>query len=211
MDDYGVKPGEITWVSGTDVKASANADQVYQAADMVAGTRQDKPRLELMLESGEIDALFCVHTPRAMARDEGTVRYLFENCREVAKDYFRRTRIFPMMHTLVMKQSVYDQQPWAAQSLFDAFEEAKDRAVFNLYELNSLSEAAPFIIHEIEYTRKLMGMDYWPFGIERNRHAISTFVRQLHDQEIISAKPDISQLFLPLESSKKPSPTGKSS
>jgi 4,5-dihydroxyphthalate decarboxylase len=202
LDDYGVKPNEINWVSGTDVQASANADQVHQAADMVQGTRQDKPRLELMLESGELDALLSVHTPRAMARNEGTVRYLFENCREVEQDYFRRTRIFPMMHTLVMKQSIYEQHPWVAQNLFNAFEEAKDRALFDLFELNALKVAVPFIIHELEDTRKLMGVDYWPFGLEANRHAISTFVRHLHDQEIIAVKPEVNDLFLPLESSK---------
>lgn len=211
MDDYGVKPDEITWISGTEVEASANADQVHQAADMVEGTKQDKPRLELMLESGEVDALLSVHTPRAMARNEGTVRYLFENCRQVEEEYFRKTRIFPMMHTLVMKQSIYDQNPWAAQNLFDAFEEAKDRALFNLYELNALSVAVPFIIHEIEHTRKLMGMDYWPFGLEANRHAISTFVRHLHDQAIISKKPEVSDLFLPLESKKSTAGVGNAS
>jgi 4,5-dihydroxyphthalate decarboxylase len=186
LDDYGVRPNEINWVSGTDVQASANADQVHQAADMVQGTRQDKPRLEVMLESGEIDALLSVHTPRAMARNEGTVRYLFENCREVEQDYFRRTRIFPMMHTLVMKQSIYEQHPWVAQNLFNAFEEAKNQALFDLFEDN----------------RKLMGVDYWPFGLEANRHAISTFFRHLHDQEIIAVKPEVNDLFLPLESNK---------
>ena len=203
MDDYGVKPGEISWISGTALKASANADQVDQAADMVAGTKQDKPRLELMLENGEIDALLSVHTPRAMARNEGTVRYLFEDCRQVEENYFRRTRIFPMMHTLVVKQTIYDQHPWAAQSLFNAFEDAKDRALDNLYELNALSVAVPFIIHEMEHTRRLMGMDYWPFGVEANRHAVSTFVRHLHDQEIISNKPEISELFLQIEPGEK--------
>ncbi|WP_322040218.1 ABC transporter substrate-binding protein [Burkholderia diffusa] len=202
LDDYGIKPSEITWVSGTDVEAAPDADQVHQAADMVAGTKQDKPRLEVMLERGDIDALLSVHSPRAMARNEGTVRYLFENCREVEEDYFRRTGIFPMMHTLVMKRAIYDQHPWAAQSLFDAFEEAKDRAVANLYELNALAVAAPFIVHEVERTRQLMGMDYWPFGVSANRHSISTFVRHLHDQNIISTKPDVLDLFVNIESRK---------
>lgn len=202
MDDYGIKPNEITWISGTEVEAAPDADQVHQAADMVQGTRQDKPRLEVMLERGEIDALLSVHSPRAMVRNEGSVRYLFENCREVEEDYFRRTGIFPMMHTLVMKRAIYDEHPWSAQNLFDAFEEAKDRAITNLYELNALSVTAPFIVHEIERTRRLMGADYWPFGIEANRHCISTFVRHLHDQEIISNKPDVLDLFLNLESTK---------
>ena len=165
MDDYGVKPDEMTWVSGMDHKASAGANQVNQLADMVAGTKQSKPKLEVMLEAGEIDALLSVHTPRAMARNEGTVRYLFENCREVEEDYFRRTGIFPMMHTIVIKRETYDRDPWIAQSLFDAFSEAKRRAMENIYETNALAVVAPFIVHDIERTRALMGMDYWPFGI----------------------------------------------
>jgi 4,5-dihydroxyphthalate decarboxylase len=196
MDDYGVQPEEMTWVSGTDQKAAAGADQVHQLADMVAGTKRSKPTLEVMLEAGEIDALLSVHTPRAMARNEGTVRYLFENCREVEEDYFRRTGIFPMMHTIVIKREVYDRDPWVAQSLFDAFSEAKRRAMENIYETNALSVVAPFIIHEIERTRALMGMDYWPFGIEPNRKAITTFYRHLREQKIIDREPVLGDLFL---------------
>jgi 4,5-dihydroxyphthalate decarboxylase len=201
MDDYGVAPRDITWISGTELEPSANADQVHQAGDMVEGTRQDKPRLELMLEAGEIDALLSVHTPRAMARNEGTVRYLFENCRQVEEDYFRRTRIFPMMHTLVIKRSLYQQHQWAARNLFDAFDEAKNRAIANIYELNALAVAAPFVVHDIERTRQLMGVDYWPFGLEANEHCIETFIKHLKDQEIIERAPAISTLFLDLEPS----------
>jgi 4,5-dihydroxyphthalate decarboxylase len=203
MDDYGVKYDEMTWVSGMDLKAEAGADQVNQLADMVQGTKDQKPKLELMLEAGEIDALVSVHTPRAMARGENTVRYLFDNCREVEEDYFRRTGIFPMMHTIVLKREVYDQNPWIAQSLFDAFSEAKRRAMENIFELNALAVAAPFIIHEIERTRRLMGMDYWPFGIEANRKAITTFVRHLKDQDIIKRSPDLMELFIDVKPSAK--------
>ena len=139
MDDYGVKPDEMIWVSGMDQKASAGADQVNQLADMVAGTRQSKPKLELMLELGKSMRWSRWEIPRAMARNEGTVRYLFENCREVEEDYFRRTGIFPMMHTIVIKREVYEQNPWIAQSLFDAFDEAKRRAMTHIYETNALS------------------------------------------------------------------------
>jgi 4,5-dihydroxyphthalate decarboxylase len=196
MDDYGVRPEEINWVSGMDLKASAGADQVNQLADMVEGTRRSKPKLEEMLEAGEIDALLSVHTPRAMARNEGTVRYLFENCREVEEDYFRRTGIFPMMHTIVVKREVYDRDPWIAQSLFDAFSEAKRRAMEKIYETNALSVMAPFIVHDIERTRALMGVDYWPFGIEANRNSIKTFIRHLKEQAIIDRELAVADLFL---------------
>ena len=148
------------------------------------------------MESGEIDALVSVQTPRAMARNEGTVRYLFENCREVEEDYFRRTGIFPMMHTIVIKREVYEQNPWIAQSLFDAFDEAKRRAMTKIYETNALSVVAPFIVHEIERTRALMGMDYWPFGIDANKKCITTFFRHLNEQGIIDREPTVTDLFL---------------
>jgi 4,5-dihydroxyphthalate decarboxylase len=195
-DDYGVKPEELVWVSGMDAKAAADANQVDQLTNMVEGTRRSKPKLEVMLESGEIDALISVQTPRSMVRGEGTVRYLFENCREVEEDYFRRTGIFPMMHTIVIKREVYDRNPWIAQSLFDAFSEAKNRAMVNLYETNALSVMVPFLVHEIERTRQLMGMDYWPFGIEPNRKSITTFFRHLMEQRIIDREPSITNLFL---------------
>jgi hypothetical protein len=100
------------------------------------------------------------------------------------------------------KRKIHDENPWVARNLFDAVEEAKDRAVASLYELNALDVAAPFIVHDVERTRQLIGMDYWPFGVKANEHCISTFVRHLHEQEIIATKLDIAKLFVNLESSK---------
>lgn len=197
-DDYGVKPSEIVWISGGDEKASSNADQITQLADMVEGTRRNKPKLEA-LERGEIDALISMQTPRALQRNEGTLRYLFRNCREIEEEYFARTRIFPMMHTIVLKQRIYDRYPWIAQSLYNAFSEAKRRAMEQIYETNALAVVAPFIIHELDRTRAIMGMDYWPFGIEPNVHAIATFTRYLKEQGIIDRQPDVSELFIAVE------------
>jgi len=206
LDDYGVKPSELTWVSGMEEKATAGADQVNQLHDMVEGTRRGKPKLEVMLEAGTIDALISVQTPRAMQRGEGTVRYLFRNCREVEEDYFRRTGIFPMMHTIVLKRQVCDQHPWIAQNLFDAFLEAKRLAMEQIYETNALTVVLPFLIHELDRTRALMGNDYWPFGIEANKTAITTFTRHLKDQDIIKRQPEISELFIDV----KPSASARS-
>jgi 4,5-dihydroxyphthalate decarboxylase len=195
-DDYGVSHQELQWVSGMDQKAAAGSDQVHQLDDMVEGTKQKKPTLEVMLENGKIDALVSVHTPRAMTRHEGTVRYLFDSVRTVEEEYFRRTHIFPMMHTIVIQRPIYDQHPWIAQSLYDAFTEAKRQAMEKLYETNALAVMAPFIVFDIERTRELMGLDYWPFGIDPNRKSVSTFVRYLREQEIIARNIDISELFI---------------
>jgi 4,5-dihydroxyphthalate decarboxylase len=196
QDDYGVSPKELRWISGMDLEAAPGADQIGQLDDMVRGTQQSKPKLERMLESGEIDALVSVQTPRAMIRNEATVRHLFESVRVVEEGYFRRTGIFPMMHTIVLQRPVYDRNPWIAQSLFDAFGAAKRQAMEKLYETNALAVMLPFVVYEVERTRALMGEDYWPFGIEPNRKSISTFVRYLKEQEIIAREPDITELFI---------------
>jgi 4,5-dihydroxyphthalate decarboxylase len=65
-----------------------------------------------------------------------------------------------------------------------------------LYETNALAVMAPFIVFDIERTRELMGLDYWPFGIDPNRKSVSTFVRYLREQEIIARNIDISELFI---------------
>jgi 4,5-dihydroxyphthalate decarboxylase len=68
-----------------------------------------------------------------------------------------------------------------------------------IYETNALAVVAPFIIHELDRTRAIMGMDYWPFGIELNLRAITTFTRYLQEQDIIDRRPDVSELFIAVE------------
>jgi hypothetical protein len=79
---------------------------------------------------------------------------------------------------------------------FDAFSEAKRRAMEKLNETNALAVMLPFLVYEVERTRALMGEDYWPFGIESNRKSISTFLRYLKAQEIIAHAPNLAQLFV---------------
>src|SRR5262249_18170793 len=84
--------------------------------------------LEGMLAAGELDALFSLYIPDSFLRGAPHVARLFANHKEVARDYFRRTKIFPIMHTVVIRKNVYNENPWAAQSLYRAFCQARDVA-----------------------------------------------------------------------------------
>lgn len=201
LDDYRIAAKDIIWVSGKENDSGAGADQVAQLQNLLSGIHSDKPKLEQMLEDGEIDALLSVHTPRALARNEGGLRHLFRNCREVEEDYFRRTRIFPMMHAIVIKQRLHEEQPWVAQSLFDAFTASKNRALERLFESTSLAAAVPSLFHDVARIRTIMGTDYWPFGIEPNRGAMETFLRHMRDQGIITVSLKPEDLFIDLHSS----------
>ena len=203
-DEYGVSHEELEWVSGMDVKPDREASEVVQLHDMVQGTKNMKPKLEVMLENGEIDALISVHIPRSMVRGEGLVRHLFDPVRPVEEDYVRRTGIFPMMHTIALRRSIHDEHPWVAQSLFDAFSDAKNLAFERLYDTNALSVMLPFLISEMDRTRDIMGYDYWPYGLEPNRMVVATFARYLHEQGITDRRMDPSELFADVSATQAP-------
>lgn len=196
-DEYGVAAKDIEWITGPGGRqASATASAVDQLQDLVAGTRQPVPPLEMMLERGELDGLVTVHIPQALINGTGAVKRLFENYAAVEQDYFRRTRIFPIMHTLVVRRRIYESHPWIASSLLEAFTEAKRYAERRLYDTNALAVMLPSLISAVEGTRALMGNDYWPYGVKSNETVLSTFIRYLHEQEIVQRPITLDGLFV---------------
>ena len=89
--------------------------------------------------------------------------------RRVEKEYFARTGIFPIMHTIVFRREVYEANPWAATSLYAAFVETMQWAHAQLMETDALKLTLPWVVAETEETRRAMGEDFWPYGIEPNR------------------------------------------
>ena len=196
-DEYGVADTDLEWVVGSGGRAaSVTASAVDQLQDLVAGTNQHVPPLEIMLEQGEIDGLVTVHIPQAIINGTGTINRLFENYGAAERDYFRRTRIFPIMHTLVVRRSIYEAHRWIASSLIDAFTAAKRYAEMRLYDTNALAVMLPSLITAVEETRALMGEDYWPYGVENNKAVLETFIRYLKEQGIIQQPIGLDGLFL---------------
>jgi 4,5-dihydroxyphthalate decarboxylase len=151
--------------------------------------------LAQMVESGEIDALVTARTPSTFKRGGGAVRRLFEQPFEVERDYFRRTGIFPIMHTLVIKREILEANPWVAFTLFKAFSEAKDLAMADLTQTSALPLSLPFLIEHAYHTMDLMGEDFWPYGLESNRRTLETFVRYMHEQGLIPEPIALETLF----------------
>ncbi len=123
------------------------------------------------------------------------MRRLFEQPFEVERDYFRRTGIFPIMHTLVVKKEILEANPWVAFTLFKAFSEAKDLAMADLTQTSALPLSLPFLVEHAYQTMDLMGEDFWPYGLESNRHTLETFVRYMHEQGLIPKPMALETLF----------------
>ncbi len=195
-DDYGVRPADLHWLAGGQEHPGRREKVALTLPPEVRLERIPEDRtLSPMLEAGEIDALFTARMPEPFRRRSPRVRRLFPNYRQVEADYFRRTRIFPIMHTIVIKQAVYEQHPWVAQSLFKAFVAAKARCAEQLYDTGALRYMLPWVMDDYEDARDLMGEDFWPYGLEANRHTLETFVRYSHAQGITSRAVDPAELF----------------
>ena len=120
-----------------------------------------------------------------------------EDFRDVEQQYFRDTGIFPIMHTIVIRRDVYEQNRWIAQSLFKGFVEAQRRTYDDLYVTAALKAMLPWLTDHVEETRALMGDDYWAYGFARNRLTLETFLRYHHEQGLSKRQLTAEELFAP--------------
>ena len=154
--------------------------------------------LSAMLASGEIDALYTARMPSTFSLRRGAaVQRLFANYKEVEQEYYRKTRIFPIMHTVAIRRDVYEQNRWVAQSLYKAFVEAQRRTYEDLYMTAALKAMLPWLTSHVEETRALMGDDFWAYGFECNRASLATFLRYHHEQGLSKRLLEPEELFAP--------------
>lgn len=153
--------------------------------------------LSQMIESGEIDALYTARAPSTFARDSGRVRRLFEDYPAVERSYYLKTRIFPIMHTVVIRREIYEQHRWAAQSLYKAFVTAQREVYDDLHDTAALKFMLPWLLPHVEETEKLMGADFWPYGLAANEHTLSTFLRYSFEQGLSKRQLAPRELFAP--------------
>jgi 4,5-dihydroxyphthalate decarboxylase len=113
----------------------------------------------------------------------------------VQRDYFRRTGIFPIMHTVAVKRELVDKNPWIPQTLANAFGAAKRLAEADLRDTTTLPITLPFLGQHVEETVALMGEDYWPYGVEANRTTLEAFMRYSQRQGLIETAPAVDDLF----------------
>ena len=153
--------------------------------------------LSQMLAAGEIDALESPRMPSTLHTQPDKVKRLFENYVEVERAYYRKTKIFPIMHMIAIRREVYEQNPWIAMSLYKAFAQSQKICYEELYETAALRTMLPWMIAEIDEVRRDMGHDWWPYGFERNRAGLDTFLRYHHEQGLSKRRLKPEELFAP--------------
>ncbi len=195
--EYGVAPCEIHWIqAGEEQPGRKDRVDFEMPPDIRLETRWDRT-LNEMIESGEIDAMMSPRMPTCFVESSARVRRLFPNYKQVEMDYFRKTGLFPIMHVIVIRRSIYEKEPWVAQTLYKAFCAAKDLCMKELYDTNILRISLPWTSAEYELTRDLMTADYWPYGLGPNRRNLETLHGYLYEQGLIKQKLNLDELFAP--------------
>ncbi len=195
--EYGVAPREIHWIQAGEEQPGRKDRVDFEMPPGIRLESRSDRTLNEMIESGEIDAMMSPRMPTCFLENSSRVRRLFPHYKQVEMDYFRRTGLFPIMHVIVIKRSIYEQERWVAQELYKSFCAAKDLCMKELYETNILRISLPWTSVEYEQTRDLMTADYWPYGLEPNRNNLETLHGYLFEQGLIKQKLNLNELFAP--------------
>ncbi len=196
--DYGVAPSDLHWFMGG---LNTFTEQPLIPLNLPKDVRLDflpaGKTLEGMFEAGELDALLSIYIPSLFHRGSPRIARLFPNFKQVEQDYYRRTRIFPIMHVVVLREDVYREHPWAARSIYQAFAAAKKLAVEGLYDTDALGLALPWLIDHVEEARGVFGEDFWSYGLEPNRATFAALGRFVHEQGLCPRVVSPDELFAP--------------
>ncbi|MBV9529072.1 hypothetical protein [Sphingomonas sp.] len=201
-DEYGVKPEQSRWiVGGIDFPLKpidfvpqphpAGADVTWAAPDDDLGAK---------LESGAIDALISADVPKCVLEGSPKVGRLFEDYETVEREYYGRTGIFPIMHTVVVTRELAGSRPDLVKAIYQAFCKAKAGAMEQYVKgmtFNNMALMLPWVTKLIDADRTLMGNDWWPYGLDANRGAVDAVLRYHHEQGLTERRFTCEDIFVP--------------
>jgi 4,5-dihydroxyphthalate decarboxylase len=190
--EYGVAPTDVEWFYSREDIFSWNPPIKLKIQRIPAGATLDE-----MLQAGEIAALLTARKPPSFAAGSPKVKRLFPNFKEEEIAYYKKTKIFPIMHTIVIKREIYNKHPWIAQNLFNAFTQAKEKCYREMNEAAALKYTLPWLLSEVEEEKAILGEDFWPYGIEPNRPTLEALVQYSHEQGLAVRPMKLEELFAP--------------
>jgi 4,5-dihydroxyphthalate decarboxylase len=197
-EDYGIKPSDVTWVRGG-----------YEHAGRVEKISLDLPpdvRVESvgpdetisgLLASGALDAVIGPRAPSCFEQGHPHVGYLFADPQQAGMEWYRRTRLFPIMHLLGIRRTLADAHPWLPYAVTKAFEQSKAVALAKLGDTSATKVTLPFVEEQLRAARALMGQDFWSYGLEPNRHVLQRFLQRHYEEGLSSRLLQPEELFHP--------------
>ncbi len=199
LDEYGVKADDMEWIETTKSsdggRLNTDFGKYYFANDfpLIKGP-EGVDESELLL-SGDCDALITAITPRSFLEGNPKIRRLFPDVRTAEIDYYRKTQLFPIMHVIAIRTDVLKENPWLAKAVFEMYSKAKQKAYTNLESTTVSRVTLPWVTQEFEDARKLMGRNFWKYGIEANRRELELIMRYVYEQGLVKRHLKFEELF----------------
>ena len=195
QDEYGVRPSDMRWRCGGLEEAGRGqvvALNLPPEVEVVAIPSGET--LSAQLAEGKLDALISARAPSCFGTSPAVAR-LFPDYRAAEEAYFRRAGIFPIMHLVGIRRSLVERFPWLPVNVHVAFEEAKRLCYVDLQKIGHLFTTLPWAVDELERTRRLMGQDFWPYGVPANAHVLDTMTRYAAEQGLAARRLAVEELF----------------
>lgn len=200
-DEHGVAPEECRWVVGGTNHPIPSFDWIPQPVPAGVAVRhaEDGETLGALLEAGEIDALISVDVPQSLVDGSPEVARLFPDHVAVEREYYRRTGIFPMMHVVAIRKELAA-EAGLVRAIYRAFAEAKEITARQYREgavKQHMAVMTPWFSALFAENRRLLGEDWWPYGVGANRTAVDTFLRYHHEQGLSARLLTSEDIFVP--------------
>jgi len=197
-DEYAVKPSDISWRrGGLEEPGREERTKIKLPADVDYAAIPEHRTLSDMLAKGEIDALLSARAPSCFCDGAPHVGRMFADYPAVEEAYFRKTRIFPIMHAVGIRRSLVERHPWLAVSVYKAFLKAKALCMKELGQIGHLATSLPWSVAEYDRLRTTMGEDFWSYGVAANRHVLETLTRYSFAQGLSVRKLEVDEMFAP--------------
>ncbi|MCX7313009.1 MAG: ABC transporter substrate-binding protein [Alphaproteobacteria bacterium] len=195
-EEYGVRPSDIKWrrggleEPGREERATINLPPEIDLKQVPDGRT-----ISDMLAKGEIDGLLSARAPSCFLQGAPNIGRLFPDYPTVEEAYYRKTKLFPVMHAIAIRRSLVENDPWVAVNVYKAFIKAKALCMHELGQIGHLHATLPWPVHAYDRARQIMGEDYWPYGAHENQLPLETLARYSFQQGLSVRQVPLEEMF----------------
>lgn len=192
----GVGLDEVTWYqSGINDPGRQEASKLNLPKGVELNVVTDRSLMQMMFD-GDLDVAFSARPPNEFLAGDPRVIQMFPDYRQDEEKYFEDTGIFPIMHTVAVRRDVFDANPWVAQNMMTAFEEAKKRSFERMAGFTVSHYPVPWLYKDgLDINAKMFDGDFWPYGIDANKTTLDAFLQFAWEQGTLHRELTTDDLF----------------
>jgi 4,5-dihydroxyphthalate decarboxylase len=191
----GIRLADIHWIQAGVNQAGRSEKATLSLPDGIEIEQIRDRSLNELLLTGDLDGIISAREPVAFLARDPRIARLWPDYRSIEESYYRDTGVFPIMHVVVIKNEILSRHPWIAMNLFRAFDEAKANSLKSLSSIVNSSVAIPWVHHAYDHAQAVLGVNFWPYGIEGNQRTLEAFLRYCNEQGVTQRAVSVEELF----------------